>query len=47
MIFEHLGEFDLEEIRKLISIKNFRILDFGCGTGIWSKKDIKKNLLKK
>ena len=47
MIFEHLGEFDLEEIRKLISIKNFRILDFGCGTGIWSKKDIKKKFVKK
>ena len=47
MIFEHLGEFDLEEIRKLIKIKNFRILDFGCGTGIWSKKDIKKKFVKK
>jgi len=47
MIFEHLGEFDLEEIRKLIKINEFKILDFGCGTGIWSKKDIKKEFVKK
>ena len=47
MIFEHLGEIDLEEIRKFIKIKNFQILDFGCGTGIWSKKNLKKKFVKK
>ena len=47
MIFKYNFILDIRLIQNLTKIKRLEILDFGCGTGIWSKKDLQKNVVKK
>ena len=47
MIFDYLGQIDLKEIKKLIKLRKLRILDFGCGIGIWSRKDLRQSFVQK
>ena len=47
MIFNYYGKIDLRKIKKLTKLTKLRILDFGCGMGIWSKEDLKENFVKK
>ena len=47
MIFDYLGQIDLKEIKKVTKLRKLRILDFGCGIGIWSRKDLKQSFVQK
>ena len=47
MIFDYLEQIDLKEIKKLTKLIKLRILDFGCGMGIWSRKDLKQSFVQK
>ena len=47
MIFKYNFILDINLIENLTKIKRLKILDFGCGTGIWSEKDLQKKSIKK
>ena len=47
MIFKYNSILNIDQIQNLTKIKQLRILDFGCGYGAWSQKDIKKKYVKK
>ena len=41
MIFKYNSVLDIKQIQNLIRIKKLKILDFGCGIGVWSQKNLK------
>ena len=44
MIFKYNSIVDIKKIQNFTRIKKFEILDFGCGTGIWSQKNLDAEL---
>ena len=47
MIFKYNFTFDIQSIESLIKTRNLKILDYGCGTGTWSKNSLAKSSVKK
>ena len=47
MIFKYNSIVDIKKIQNFTRIKKFEILDFGCGTGIWSQKNLNNKNIKK
>ena len=47
MIFKYNSVLDIKQIQNLIRIKKLKILDFGCGIGVWSQKNLKNENIKK
>ena len=47
MIFQYKYELKLSQLLKFINFKKLNILDFGCGIGNWSAKDIKSQIVEK
>ena len=47
MIFHYNYQLKLKKISRLVNVKNFSILDFGCGIGFWSSDTTKSKNLKK
>ena len=47
MIFNYNSIIDIKKIKRLTKIKKLKILDFGCGTGVWSEEDIKSKDVEK
>ena len=47
MIFKYNSVLDIKQIQNLIRIKKLKILDFGCGIGVWSQKNLKNKNIKK
>ena len=47
MIFKYNFIFDTKLIQSFVKIKNLKILDFGCGTGVWSNKNLRYKNIKK
>ena len=43
MIFNYNFKINTKKVLELTGLKSANILDFGCGTGIWSDEDIKNN----
>ena len=43
MIFNYNSNLDINLISKLVKLKKYKILDFGCGIGSWSNKNIRSN----
>ena len=47
MIFKYNSVLNIKQIQNLIRIKKLKILDFGCGIGVWSQKNLKNENIKK
>jgi len=47
MMFRYNYFLNIDQIQNLTKIKQLKILDFGCGHGVWSKKDKKKKYVRK
>ena len=47
MIFKCSSVLNIKQIQNLIRIKKLKILDFGCGIGAWSQKNLKNKNIKK
>jgi len=47
MIFKYNFNFNIKLIQSLVKTKQLKILDFGCGTGAWSRNDLKDKNIKK
>ena len=47
MIFKYNFTFDIKLIQSFIKTRNLKILDYGCGTGAWSKNSLTKSSVKK
>ena len=43
MIFNYNFKINTKKVLELTGLKSANILDFGCGTGIWSDEDINNN----
>ena len=41
MIFKYNSIFNIKLIQNLTKIKQLKILDFGCGVGVWSQNNLK------
>jgi 2-polyprenyl-3-methyl-5-hydroxy-6-metoxy-1,4-benzoquinol methylase len=39
-IFKYFSKLDTIRIAKIVNKKNINILDYGCGVGTWTKKDL-------
>ena len=47
MIFKYNYIFDITLIQSFTKIRKLKILDFGCGTGVWSQNNLKNKNIKK
>ena len=47
MIFKYNSIFNIKLIQNLTKIKQLKILDFGCGIGVWSQNNLKNKNIKK
>ena len=47
MIFKYNSSLDIKQIQTLTKISQLKILDFGCGIGVWSQKNLKNKKIKK
>ena len=47
MIFNYNFTLKFSEIDKILLLNQYNILDYGCGQGIWSVKDIDVTKIKK
>ena len=47
MIFKYNSILNIKKIQNLITIKKLAILDFGCGTGVWTEKNLENKKIKK
>ena len=47
MIFDYNYQLNLKKIQNISNLKNLKILDFGCGKGMWSNKSLRNKKLKK
>ena len=45
MIFDIQTKIDLKFIKNFTKLNKLKILDLGCGIGVWNKKDIEKKFL--
>tara|TARA_Y100000590_G_scaffold355294_1_gene408977 strand:- start:7583 stop:8191 length:609 start_codon:yes stop_codon:yes gene_type:complete len=46
MIFKYNSFLNIKLIQNLVRTKNLKILDFGCGTGVWSQNNLKNKNIK-
>ena len=47
MIFKYNSIFNIKLIQSLTKIKQLKILDFGCGVGVWSQSNLNNKNIKK
>ena len=47
MIFKYNSILDIKKIQNFTKIKKFEILDFGCGTGVWSQQNLNDKNIKR
>ena len=47
MIFKYNYSFNIKLIQSFTKMEQLKILDFGCGTGVWSQNDLKNRNIKK
>tara|TARA_Y100000590_G_scaffold452404_1_gene595517 strand:+ start:1230 stop:1838 length:609 start_codon:yes stop_codon:yes gene_type:complete len=47
MIFKYNSFFDIKLIQNFTKIKQLKILDYGCGTGVWTQESLKNKNIKK
>ena len=47
MIFKYNSSLDIKQIQTFTKISQLKILDFGCGIGVWSQKNLKNKKIKK
>ena len=47
MIFKYNSIFNIKLIQNLTKIKQLKILDFGCGIGVWSQNNLENKNIKK
>ena len=45
-IFKYYTKLDTDKIANIIKKKNVHVLDFGCGVGTWTEKDLLNNTFK-